>query len=147
MGVLYHHRHNTRLRLKTFCSLSRHRRDVFQRCSRPIGVSTNIFDLSPVWISGDSGIELSKLLRIDRAFLDQSPVGWIKNASLFARHDVPTWILRIQTSHLRLTIGWRLDDQWVAGKPILSSGLIFFPQSGIDIPMSALGQKQTCAVQ
>jgi hypothetical protein len=60
MGVPSHHRHNTRLRLKTFCSLSRDRRDLFQRCSRPIGVSTNIFDLIPVWISGDSGIELSK---------------------------------------------------------------------------------------
>src|SRR5215475_6045731 len=96
-----------------------------------IGVSTNIFDRIPVWISGDSGIELSKLLRIDRAFLDQSLVVWIKNDRLFARHDVPTWILRIQTSHLRLTIGWRLDDQCVAGKPILSSGLIFFRRAAL----------------
>ena len=60
MGVLYHHRHNACLGLKTLCSLSRGRRDLFQRRRRSIGVPSNIFHLIPVWISGELGIERSK---------------------------------------------------------------------------------------
>ena len=74
MGVLYHHRYNACLGLKTFCSLSRGRRDFFQRCSRSIGVPSNIFHFIRVWISGEFGIERSKRLRVVRAFLDQSLV-------------------------------------------------------------------------